>query len=165
MWFSEFRSSIVVNTANNVVLILPKGLLNSEWGHRLSQSDLNNFANTRPSASNFKSSSRSLELFFSLTVGQNNFGNKITSHHIFLSILLSVNSFSTIVHYIGQTRILNLRIFFLPQKFGPCFDLLKRNCSLKIRIDKKNQSSIFKKPAHFRGKKKIILCFKIGFLF
>ena len=39
-------------------------------------SDLKNFANSRPSASNFKSFSRSLEQFF-LTVGQNNFGNKI----------------------------------------------------------------------------------------
>ena len=34
----------------------------------------NFFANSRPSASNFKSFSRSLEQFF-LTVGQNNFGN------------------------------------------------------------------------------------------
>ena len=39
-------------------------------------SDLKNFANSRPSASNFKSFSWSLEQFF-LTVGQNNFGNKI----------------------------------------------------------------------------------------
>ena len=39
-------------------------------------SDLKNFANSWPSASNFKSFSRSLEQFF-LTVGQNNFGNKI----------------------------------------------------------------------------------------
>ena len=37
---------------------------------------LKNFANSRPSDSNFKSFSRSLEQFF-LTVGQNNFGNKI----------------------------------------------------------------------------------------
>ena len=34
------------------------------------------FENSRPSASNFKSFSRSLDQFF-LTVGQNNFGNKI----------------------------------------------------------------------------------------
>ena len=34
------------------------------------------FENSRPSASNFKSFSRSQEFFF-LTVGQNNFGNKI----------------------------------------------------------------------------------------
>ena len=38
--------------------------------------DLKIFENSRPSASNFKSFSRSLEQFF-LTVGQNNFGNKI----------------------------------------------------------------------------------------
>ena len=34
------------------------------------------FENSRPSASNFKNFSRSLEQFFH-TVGQNNFGNKI----------------------------------------------------------------------------------------
>ena len=39
-------------------------------------SDLKNIASSRPSASNFKSFSRSLEHFF-LTVGRNNFGNKI----------------------------------------------------------------------------------------
>ena len=39
-------------------------------------SDLKKILNSRPSASNFKSFSRSLEQFF-LTVGQNNFGNKI----------------------------------------------------------------------------------------
>ena len=39
-------------------------------------SDLKIFENSRPSASNFKSFSRSLEQFF-LTVGQNNFCNKI----------------------------------------------------------------------------------------
>ena len=39
-------------------------------------SSLKNFANSRPSASKFKSFSRSLKHFF-LTVGQNNFGNKI----------------------------------------------------------------------------------------
>ena len=39
-------------------------------------SDLKNFENSWPSASNFKSFSQLLEQFF-LTVGQNNFGNKI----------------------------------------------------------------------------------------
>ena len=38
--------------------------------------DLKNFVNSQPSASNFMSFSWSLEHFF-LTVGQNNFGNKI----------------------------------------------------------------------------------------
>ena len=40
-------------------------------------SDLKNFANSRPSASNFKSFPRSREQFFLTVVGQNNFGNKI----------------------------------------------------------------------------------------
>ena len=40
-------------------------------------SDLKIFANSRPSASNLQTFSWSLERFF-LTVGQNNFGNKIT---------------------------------------------------------------------------------------
>ena len=39
-------------------------------------SDLKKFENSRPSASIFKTFSRSLEQYF-LTVGQNNFGNKI----------------------------------------------------------------------------------------
>ena len=39
-------------------------------------SDLKTFANSRPSASNFKTLSRSLVYFF-FTIGQNNFGNKI----------------------------------------------------------------------------------------
>ena len=43
---------------------------------RLENLDLKTFANSWPSASNFKGFSRSLEQFF-LTVGQNNFGNKI----------------------------------------------------------------------------------------
>ena len=38
--------------------------------------NLKNFANSQPSASNFKRFSQSLEQFF-LTVGQSNFGNKI----------------------------------------------------------------------------------------
>ena len=38
-------------------------------------SDLKTFANSRPSALNFKCFSKSQEHFF-LTVGQNNFGNK-----------------------------------------------------------------------------------------
>ena len=44
-------------------------------------SDLKNFANSQPSATNFKTFPRSLEQFF-LTVGQNNFGNKIPFPHI-----------------------------------------------------------------------------------
>ena len=46
-------------------------------------SDLKKFPNSWPSASNFKSFSRSLKHFF-LTVGQNNFGNKIPFHFLVL---------------------------------------------------------------------------------
>ena len=55
--------------------------------------DLKNFANSRPSASNLNIFSRSLEQFF-ITVGQNNFGNKIPNrapfNHLwrFLGLLL-----------------------------------------------------------------------------
>ena len=45
-------------------------------------SNLKNFANSRPSALNFKGVSQSLEQFF-LTVGQNNFANKIPFHIAF----------------------------------------------------------------------------------
>ena len=45
-------------------------------------SDPTTFANSQPSASNFKSFSRSPEQFF-LKVGQNNFGNKISLYFYF----------------------------------------------------------------------------------
>ena len=47
-------------------------------------SDLKNFANSRPSASNFKKLSRSLDQFF-LTVGQNNFDNKIPFLFVYIT--------------------------------------------------------------------------------
>ena len=49
-------------------------------------SNLKIFINSRSSASNFKSFSRSIEQFF-LTVGQNNFGNKIPFLEFFLNSL------------------------------------------------------------------------------
>ena len=52
-------------------------------------SDLKNFANSRPSASNIKSFSRPLEQFF-LTVGQINFGSKIP---FFLVCVLTEKTF------------------------------------------------------------------------
>ena len=49
-------------------------------------SHLKNFANSRPSASNFKSFYRSLEQFFLTAVGQNNIGNKYNLwFHIFFT--------------------------------------------------------------------------------
>jgi hypothetical protein len=67
-------------------------------------SDLKIFANSRPSASNFKSFSRSLEHFF-LIVGQNNFGNKIP--YILARGL-----------HTGQAVIWNPRFWFLFDKFA-----------------------------------------------
>ena len=55
-------------------------------------SDLKMFANSRPSASNFKSFSRSLEQFF-LTVGENNFDNKIPLFHLFTIIKFQPNAY------------------------------------------------------------------------
>ena len=52
-------------------------------------SDLQNFANSWPSASNFKIFSQSLEQFF-LTVGQNNFGNKIPFLFITMLVLAQI---------------------------------------------------------------------------
>ena len=84
-------------------------------------SDLKNLANSRPSASNFKFFSRSLERFF-LTLGQNNFGNKIP--HFLSSIitktwdLSNANSIVQIVlklsHYArnSPSSLANIYIFF-----------------------------------------------------
>ncbi len=56
---------------------IKKALLFSHFTVRIiCSSDLKSFANSRPSAMNFKSFSWSLEQFF-LTVSQNNFSNKI----------------------------------------------------------------------------------------
>ena len=80
-------------------------------------SDLKNFAISRPSASNFKSFSRSLEHFF-LTVGQNNFGNKIPiqfpkSHAT--NTTLRILSGSSTLHF-TRTFFAPLCNFFLRKK-------------------------------------------------
>ena len=74
-------------------------------------SDLKFFSNFRPSASNFKSFSRSLELFF-LTVGQNNFGNKIP----FLAFLFEI--YLKVIFYLTMTSS-GIR---LPTKASDCKD-------------------------------------------
>ena len=52
-----------------------------------SSDDLKNFENSRPSASHFKSFSRSLKQLF-LVLGQNNFGSKIPITFIFFPVIL-----------------------------------------------------------------------------
>ena len=56
-------------------------------------SDLKNFTNSQPSASNFKSFFSITRTFFFLTVGQNNFGNKIPLFPFSLCFSSSVISF------------------------------------------------------------------------
>ena len=58
-------------------------------------SDLKTFANSWPSALNFKRFSQSLEQFF-LTVGQNNFGNKLP-FFLYSSIHFFVQSLSALL--------------------------------------------------------------------
>ena len=72
LWDDDFQAKIFPILLPKIVLIF----------HCLNvcSSDLKKNSNSRPSASNFKSFSRSLEQFF-LTVRQNNFGNKIPIHY------------------------------------------------------------------------------------
>ena len=65
-------------------------------------SNLKTFANSQPSALHFKSFYRSLEHFF-LTVGQNNFGNKITINNNYQTENPNVfEHFKGIPYKIGQ---------------------------------------------------------------
>ena len=66
-------------------------------------SDLKIFANSQPSAWNFKSFSRSLEQFF-LTVGQNNFGNKIPFHTMYESAKVEALWFNFILLSHGTVK-------------------------------------------------------------
>ena len=68
-------------------------------------SDLKYFANSRPSASNFKHFSRSLKHFF-LTVGQNTFGNKIPFFSVTLEQLLS-NPWGSLNETLSDIALLN----------------------------------------------------------
>ena len=82
------------------------------------------FANSRSSASNFKSFSWSLEQFF-LTVGQNDFGNKIPFLRIFwlisrfgfqMRIEAYYHLFRFIVHYFGIQNPMT-KMFYQPVLF------------------------------------------------
>ena len=72
--------------------------------------DLKKYSNSRPSASNFKSFSRSLEWLF-LTVGQNNFDNKIP--FLFISFLENY-SYST------KIKVFNFKLFLRLQILHSC---------------------------------------------
>ena len=93
-------------------------------------SDPKNLTNSRPSASNFNSFSRSLEQFF-LTVGQNNFSNKIPflscspGPAFFSSLLPSYSAspiISTFVHeWPIRTRRTHTARTFIGEKFSGVF--------------------------------------------
>ena len=68
--------AFLLSLLNVLVWIFGKSLLQPFTVWMNCSYDLKNFANSRPSALNFKRFSRSLEQFL-LTVGQNNIGNKI----------------------------------------------------------------------------------------
>ena len=85
--------------------------------------DLKIFANSRPSASNFKSFSRLLEQFF-LTVGQINFGNKIP---VFSDCLPDV---SLSQKYVGSDEWVSSRHFlcrFISYLTSNCWNSLMLN--------------------------------------
>ena len=90
--------------------------------------DLKIFANSRPSALNFKSFSWSIEQFF-LAVGKNNFGNKIPFFSIFSLGRANVDDWKV-------TYLWNLRpnVYYSCQKFCQIFGRLFlppcRLCSL-----------------------------------
>ena len=93
-------------------------------------SDLKIFKNSRPSASNFKSFSRSLEQFF-LTVGQNNFGNKIP---FFFKKLITCNHLITITHVNMYIFVILIDPFTLTISQYPVFWLCVKESIFSIFI-------------------------------
>ena len=103
-------------------------------------SDLKDFANSQPSASNFKSFSHDHKNIFFLTVGQNNFGNKIPFFAIFSGgskdqMTLNKPMFITVLWQAKATLIgvlCFLSNIWLPkkklsfQRKNPCFPGMKR---------------------------------------
>ena len=89
--------------------------MNSNCSNLLNLSNLKKFANSQPSAKNFKSFSQSLEIFF-LTVGQNNFGNKI----LFLTV--GQNNFGNKIPFltVGQNNFGNKIPFPFILEFQNC---------------------------------------------
>ena len=119
-------------------------------------SDLKIFANFQPSASNFKKFSRSLE-HFCLTVGQNNFGNKIPflnslkkpkKSSIFIAWYTRIEDFCSFFGRIENKKICFLdlltfmhhQFFFLI--FGPLFLLEKMMSFMDDPKDDGQKSSL-----------------------
>ena len=86
------------------------------------------FEISRPSASNFKSFSRSIEHFF-LTVGQNNLGNK-------KPFLLKLSM-----------QYLQIRIRFVRQRSDPTLEQTNKHIVFKVRIEFQSQIRICYSPS------------------
>ena len=115
-------------------------------------SDLKNFENSRLSASNFKSFSRSLEQFF-LTVGQNNFGNKIPLLHTWilndsarffflLLVSLSFHYFSQIHEKLSISFMHVKQTFFYIHEYFIAFFTGVSNQSLNSSVTHLHQSKL-----------------------
>ena len=97
-------------------------------------SHLKIFENSRPSASNFKSFSRSLEQFF-LTVGQTNFGNKTTLIHllIFIHVCQKCHICTRVILYKGSMNLPEYLHYFI-YAFSEKLPCLKRQNAFLRRI-------------------------------
>ena len=107
-----------------------------------------NFANSRTSASNFKSFSRSLEQCF-LTVGQNNFGNKIP---FLLPPLLNTTFIPQFFHEIGVGQCIRLFKPLCQQRNSRDFSKFTHQCSFDGHHVLNMVEKICKKNCDFRAK-------------
>ena len=113
-------------------------------------SDLKIFANSWPSASNFKSFSWSLEQFF-LTVGQNNFGNKIPgpqntifTHTYLPSLRYTYFAIFSLNQDVRSKSVKSLLLFWWATDIGFCFTLENNLVSLtKVQLILKGSFEVF----------------------
>ena len=103
-------------------------------------SDLKTLANSWPSASNFKSFFPSLDQFF-LTVGQNNFGNKIPLYFSLGNSTIDIPIFS-VQRWLERTPGLNEEGFNFPQKFKEAVEAIFDKEWQRVQVISKNANKI-----------------------
>ena len=108
----------------------------------MNRSDLKFFVNSRPSAPNFKSISRSLEQFF-LTVGQDNFGKKIPN---------SSRRCISLMKHIGmhQNRSKTMIFMTLSLETAKKSSTLRLRCLWQVGQDYQNGQDSVNNPHFFR---------------
>ena len=130
-------------------------------------SGLKNFADSRPSVSNFKSFSRSLE-HFNLTIGQSNFGNNIlicnihSSYHSYLSCVLHIiQSFRQMgdegplaFSKFGESNKGTINIPLAPRTRNPN-EIAEKNVQTQNLIESRKRNLIFFYKYHFCHREKI----------